>query len=196
MARHKRPAISPWPYSCRTDGDPERSIEVPVARICTQAANQGLLQTVSATRRNRAAIGVALSQSFQRDEPKSWFLWRQRSCRRRANLAGREADTSNVHTQTQTTPLGPRDLPARTIPVPNTVSPQMRMLIAAPLPPTWNVIPKNCGGMESAGQCRCRCHSADAAGTRRNAGRQGGAGLECSVGVPLRLALQGMLIRP
>jgi epsilon-lactone hydrolase len=35
-----------------------------------------------------------------------------------------------------------RELPARTIPVPDTVSPQMQKLIAAPLTPTWNVIPK------------------------------------------------------
>lgn len=33
-------------------------------------------------------------------------------------------------------------MPARTIPVPGTVSPQMQKLIAAPLPPNWNVIPK------------------------------------------------------
>ncbi len=33
-------------------------------------------------------------------------------------------------------------MPARTIPVPDTVSPQMQKLIAAPLSPTWNVIPK------------------------------------------------------
>jgi len=38
--------------------------------------------------------------------------------------------------------LPPRDVPARTIPVPDTVSPQMQKLIAAPLSPTWNVIPK------------------------------------------------------
>ena len=37
---------------------------------------------------------------------------------------------------------GPRDVPARTIPVPATVSPQMQKMIAAPLSPTWNVIPK------------------------------------------------------
>lgn len=42
----------------------------------------------------------------------------------------------------QTTSPGPRNLPARTIPVPDTVSPQMQKLIAAPPPPTWNVIPK------------------------------------------------------
>jgi epsilon-lactone hydrolase len=36
----------------------------------------------------------------------------------------------------------PRDLPARAIPVPDTVSPPMQKLIAAPLNPTWNVIPK------------------------------------------------------
>ena len=37
---------------------------------------------------------------------------------------------------------GPRELPARSIPVPDTVSPQMQKLIAAPLTPAWNVIPK------------------------------------------------------
>ncbi|MEO8051126.1 MAG: alpha/beta hydrolase fold domain-containing protein, partial [Acidobacteriota bacterium] len=42
----------------------------------------------------------------------------------------------------QTPASGPRILPARTIPVPNSVSPQMQKLIAAPLSPTWNVIPK------------------------------------------------------
>ncbi len=36
----------------------------------------------------------------------------------------------------------PRQLPARTIPVPDTVSAQMQKLIAAPLNPTWNAIPK------------------------------------------------------
>src|SRR5262245_44828742 len=40
----------------------------------------------------------------------------------------------------QTAP-GSRELPARTVPVPDTVSPQMQKLIAAPLTPTWNVIP-------------------------------------------------------
>jgi epsilon-lactone hydrolase len=39
-----------------------------------------------------------------------------------------------------------RDLPARAIPVPTTVSPQMQKLIAAPLTPTWNVIPQTAQG--------------------------------------------------
>jgi acetyl esterase/lipase len=38
--------------------------------------------------------------------------------------------------------LAPRDVPARSIPVPDTVSPQMQKIIAAPLNPTWNRIPK------------------------------------------------------
>ena len=38
-------------------------------------------------------------------------------------------------------PLAVRELPARIIPVPDTVSPEMQKLIAAPLPPAWNVIP-------------------------------------------------------
>ena len=41
----------------------------------------------------------------------------------------------------QTPTPGPREMPARTIPVPDTVSPQMQKIIAAPLTPTWNVIP-------------------------------------------------------
>ena len=41
----------------------------------------------------------------------------------------------------QNSGLEPRTLPARTIPVPNTVSPQMQKLIAATLSPTWNTIP-------------------------------------------------------
>jgi len=42
----------------------------------------------------------------------------------------------------QTSSQGSRDLPARSVPVPDTVSPQMQKLIGAPLTPTWNVIPK------------------------------------------------------
>ncbi|MGH8611574.1 MAG: alpha/beta hydrolase fold domain-containing protein [Gammaproteobacteria bacterium] len=42
----------------------------------------------------------------------------------------------------QTPAPGPREVPAKTVPVPDTVSPQMQTLIAAPLTPTWNVIPK------------------------------------------------------
>ena len=41
----------------------------------------------------------------------------------------------------QTPTPGSREMPARTIPVPDTVSPQMQKMIAAPLTPTWNVIP-------------------------------------------------------
>jgi epsilon-lactone hydrolase len=48
---------------------------------------------------------------------------------------------STLHATAQTPGPG-RELPARTIPVPDTVSPEMQRLIAAPLTPTWNVIPK------------------------------------------------------
>jgi epsilon-lactone hydrolase len=37
---------------------------------------------------------------------------------------------------------GTREVPARTVPVPDTVSPQMKALIGAPLSPTWKVIPE------------------------------------------------------
>ena len=41
----------------------------------------------------------------------------------------------------QTAPLAPRDVPARSIPVPTTVSPELQQLIAAPLRPGWNTPP-------------------------------------------------------
>jgi acetyl esterase/lipase len=41
----------------------------------------------------------------------------------------------------QTPPLAPRDVPARSIPVPNTVSPELQALIAAPLRAGWNTPP-------------------------------------------------------
>ena len=48
---------------------------------------------------------------------------------------------SAPHATAQTAPQ-PRELPARSVPVPDTVSAQMQKQIAAPLTPTWNVIPK------------------------------------------------------
>ena len=47
-----------------------------------------------------------------------------------------------THAGAQSPAQGGRELPGKTVPVPDTVSPQMQKLIAAPLTPTWNVIPK------------------------------------------------------
>ena len=44
-------------------------------------------------------------------------------------------------TTTQTTAPDSRNVPARTIPVPNTVSPEMQAMIGAPLSSNWNVAP-------------------------------------------------------
>jgi epsilon-lactone hydrolase len=41
----------------------------------------------------------------------------------------------------QTPPLAPRDVPARSLPVPTTVSPGMQQIIAAPLRQNWNAPP-------------------------------------------------------
>src|SRR5215831_21340289 len=46
----------------------------------------------------------------------------------------------------QTAAPGAREVPARSVPVPDTVSPQMQKIIAAPLPATWNVIPNTADG--------------------------------------------------
>src|SRR5258705_4909796 len=50
------------------------------------------------------------------------------------------AVTASSHAMAQTPPA--RELPARSIPVPGTVSPQMQRIIGAPISPTWNVFPK------------------------------------------------------
>lgn len=44
---------------------------------------------------------------------------------------------------TQTPTSDPRNIPARTVPVPGTVSPEMQALIAAPLSANWNTAPKS-----------------------------------------------------
>ncbi len=41
----------------------------------------------------------------------------------------------------QTPPLAPREVPAKTIPVPNTVSPELQQIIAQPLRTAWNTPP-------------------------------------------------------
>jgi acetyl esterase/lipase len=48
---------------------------------------------------------------------------------------------SLLHAQTPAAP-GMREVPANSMPAPDTVSPQMKKLIEAPLSPTYNVIPK------------------------------------------------------
>ena len=53
---------------------------------------------------------------------------------------------SAAHAVAQSPAPGPREVPAKTVPVPDTVSPQMQKLIAAPLTPTWNVIPNTAEG--------------------------------------------------
>src|SRR2546427_12206080 len=53
---------------------------------------------------------------------------------------------SAPHAVAQTPAPWPRELPAKTVPVPDTVSPQMQKQIAAPLTPTWNVIPTTAEG--------------------------------------------------
>src|SRR5215831_8449932 len=43
----------------------------------------------------------------------------------------------------QPTSPGARDVPAKVLPVPDTVSPQMQAVIGQPYGPNWNVVPKS-----------------------------------------------------
>ena len=40
------------------------------------------------------------------------------------------------------TAVPPREVPARFLPAPTTVSPQIQKIVGAPISPTWNVFPK------------------------------------------------------
>ena len=62
-------------------------------------------------------------------------------------------------------PPAARQIPAKTIPTPDTVSPELQALIAAPPPPTWNVKPKNVDEwhqLVAAGAARATAPLADA----------------------------------
>jgi monoterpene epsilon-lactone hydrolase len=54
-----------------------------------------------------------------------------------ANMQAARAQTPAPQAQS-----GAREVPARTIPIPDTVSPQMQAIIAQPYNPSWNVVPK------------------------------------------------------
>ncbi len=66
-------------------------------------------------------------------------------CRRTAFVAAfLLASTSGAFAQSA--PLAPRELPARTIPVPDTVSPELQKIIAQPLRAGWNTPPTTAEG--------------------------------------------------
>ena len=71
-----------------------------------------------------------------------------------------------THAGAQIPVQGAREVPAKTVPVPDTVSPQMQKLIAAPLSATWNVIPKTADEWKAQVDRRCRRHHARAPALR------------------------------
>ena len=58
-------------------------------------------------------------------------------------LAGIGSGLFSPVTWMQTSTPSPRDVPARSLPVPPTVSPEMQALIGGPLSPNWNTVPKS-----------------------------------------------------
>ena len=62
---------------------------------------------------------------------------------------------SMSYPRAQTVSGGAREVPAKMIPVPDTVSPQMKKLIAAPLKVDLERDPEDCRRMERAGNCFC-----------------------------------------
>jgi acetyl esterase/lipase len=63
-----------------------------------------------------------------------------------AFLAAAAAALAGLQALAQTPASGSREVPVKALPVPETVSPQMQKQIAAPLTPTWNVIPTTAEG--------------------------------------------------
>jgi acetyl esterase/lipase len=54
--------------------------------------------------------------------------------------------------QTVSAPLAPREVPARSIPVPNTVSPELQQVIAQPLRPGWDAPPSSAEGWKQVAE--------------------------------------------
>jgi hypothetical protein len=71
-------------------------------------------------------------------------------------VAGVGSGAFSVETRTQTSMPQPRGIPARTLPVPTTVSPAMQTLIGAPLSSTWNVVPQSVEWKPLAARRRAR----------------------------------------
>jgi acetyl esterase/lipase len=61
----------------------------------------------------------------------------------RGAVAATFAGTLPATAQTPPSRFAPRQLPARTLPVPDTVSPELQTRIAAPYPPGWDTTPAN-----------------------------------------------------
>jgi epsilon-lactone hydrolase len=57
-------------------------------------------------------------------------------------VAGAMIVLSDQYGFAQTAVLNPREVPARILPVPSTVSPQIQKIVGAPISPTWNAFPK------------------------------------------------------
>lgn len=57
-------------------------------------------------------------------------------------MAVAKGDADEQRGQGAPAPVGPREVPARTLPIPDTVSPQTQQAIGGPLPANWNVVPK------------------------------------------------------
>jgi len=58
-------------------------------------------------------------------------------------LAGIGSGLFSPVTWMQTSTPSPRDVPARSLPVPATVSPEMQALIGGPVSANWNTVPKS-----------------------------------------------------
>ena len=56
----------------------------------------------------------------------------------------------------QSAPLAPREVPAKTIPVPNTVSPELQQIIAQPLRSGWNTPPTTAEGWKQLAETMSR----------------------------------------
>ena len=76
-------------------------------------------------------------------------------------------------------PLAPREVPAKTIPVPHTVSPELQQIIAQPLRTAWNTPPKTPEGWKQLAQtcapmraeCRVDARAPEGEGGTRDDGR-------------------------
>jgi monoterpene epsilon-lactone hydrolase len=84
-----------------------------------------------------------------------------------ASMAALTGTSSSEPTAASASAADPRAVPARTLPVPDTVSPGLQALIAAPYPEGWNVIPPSASAWKALASQSSAAVAADIAAIRQ-----------------------------
>ena len=116
------------------------------------------------------ALGELRKMSAADQGPPGASKGRNRPSRRAvmgASMAALTGTSSSEPTAASASAADPRAVPARTLPVPDTVSPGLQALIAAPYPEGWNVIPPSASAWKALASQSSAAVAADIAAIRQ-----------------------------